>query len=817
VGHVTTFNTYDAHGQPTAITDANGVVTTITYDLRQRITSRTEGTESTTHEYWPTGSLKKVGLPDGTWVQYVYDAAHRLIETHDSAGNKAVYTLDDAGNRIGEERFDPSGALARTESRTYNIEGELWQSISASTSGSHVTEYTYDGAGNEISKVDPLGRLITKSYDELKRLKEVTEAGGGLIKYGYDGLDNLTSITDARNRVTTYTYNGLGDLTKIVSPDSGTGIMTYDENGNLLTRKDARNITMSYSYDATNRVATVDFGDQLLTYTYDVGANAAGRLTSIADSMQSQSWTYDAQGRVTSAIQVVGASSATTSYAYSNTVLTMLTTPSGHSIGYTYTDGRVTGISVNGTVLLSDVIRDPFGALRQWTWGNSSLMVRTYDLDGRLKQIDSGGDLRELDYDEAGRLIGNVRVGSPSLSWTYDYNDEDQLVSAQRSGATYGWTYDANGNRKTQTGVAATTSTIASTSNRMTSSTGALARTYTYDAAGNIKTFSNRVLTYNNRGRLSSVSVGGVANNYIYNAFGYRVKKAGAQTAYFVYDEMGHLLGEYDSSGALIQELVWLDDVPVATLRPNGTGGVEVFYVHADHLNTPRRVTRASNNAAMWTWDPDPFGQALPNENPAGQGIFKLNLRFSGQYYDVESGLHYNHHRDYDPATGRYLQSDPIGLTGGLNTYSYVNSRPHSATDPSGLVPTLAAHEKNSNTSCCVDGIMTICMENPENSTVKCEILQSSMLVHERSHLNEFRAQAPKICTGVVGKRSLAWTTWEEWKVSEVTAFNVQLDYINARRRSSCSSPYCEGEISHYIDWILNTAIPGVMRGTYGH
>ena len=148
-------------------------------------------------------------------------------------------------------------------------------------------------------------------------------------------------------------------------------------------------------------------------------------------------------------------------------------------------------------------------------------------------------------------------------------------------------------------------------------------------------------------------------------------KTVGAVVTYFIYDEQGRLLGEYDATGALIEETVWLEDLPVATLRPTGAGNpppIAVYYVHADHLGSPRAVTRPSDNAMIWQWDNvDPFGANLPNENPGGQGTFKYALRFPGQYYDAETGMHYNYFRDYDPVIGRYIQSDPIGLKGGLN------------------------------------------------------------------------------------------------------------------------------------------------------
>jgi RHS repeat-associated protein len=148
------------------------------------------------------------------------------------------------------------------------------------------------------------------------------------------------------------------------------------------------------------------------------------------------------------------------------------------------------------------------------------------------------------------------------------------------------------------------------------------------------------------------------------------------------------LLGEYDGTGALIEETVWLGDIPVATLRPHTGGGIDIFYVHTDQLNTPRAVTRPSDNMLMWSWYPDPFGTDAANENPASAGTFQYNLRFAGQIFDGQAGLHANYHRDYDPATGRYTESDPIGLDGGLNTYAYANGNPASATDPLGKLCT---------------------------------------------------------------------------------------------------------------------------------
>ena len=112
-------------------------------------------------------------------------------------------------------------------------------------------------------------------------------------------------------------------------------------------------------------------------------------------------------------------------------------------------------------------------------------------------------------------------------------------------------------------------------------------------------------------------------------------------TVLYTYDEAGHLLGEYDGTGALIEDTVWLGDTPIATLRPSG-GTVAIYYIHSDQLNTPRQITRPSDNVPMWTWNADPFGTDAANPNPAGAGTFAYHLRFPDQLFDEQGGLHQN-------------------------------------------------------------------------------------------------------------------------------------------------------------------------------
>jgi YD repeat-containing protein len=544
-GQVTSYNTYNPHEQVTQMTDPNGVVTTLAYDLRQRLTGRCvggtlptcTGGEKSSYEYWPTGLVKKVVMPDTSFVSYSYDAAHRLTAVTDGLGNHINYTLDAMGNRTATV----------------------------------TTTYVYNIDGNQTGVNAPLARNTVKDYDRLNRLKQVTDPASGVTQFGYDATDNLTAVIDPTTKATNYTYTGFGDLKTQTSPVTGLTTNVYDSGGNLGTSTDARNVVTAYSYDALNRVTSAAYtlsgnADQTISYTYDAGTNGKGRLTGASDANHSLTWQYDALGRVTSKSQMVSGINLSVSYGYVNAQLTTMTTPSGQAVIFGYTNNQVSSISVNGTTVLSGVAYEPFGPARTWTWGNATTEIRLHDTDGNVSLI-SALESSSYTLDNAFRITGISNASTPSASWTYGYDNLDRLTSANAA-ANISWTYDANGNRQTQLGAAAPV----------------------YPA-------SNVTLNYNNRGRMISATDNG-SSSYTYNALGQRIYKNGnSGNIVFMYDESGHLLGEYSNSGALIQETVWLGDIPVASIRPGSPAAL--YYVHADHLNTPKMITRPADSAVM--------------------------------------------------------------------------------------------------------------------------------------------------------------------------------------------------------------------------
>ena len=202
-----------------------------------------------------------------------------------------------------------------------------------------------------------------------------------------------------------------------------------------------------------------------------------------------------------------------------------------------------------------------------------------------------------------------------------------------------------------------------------------------------------RAFGYNAANRMSGTSLGGEhLISYRHNGRGERVYRQGSdRTVHTVFDDAGRWIGDYDENGVVIQQAIWLGDLPVGLLAKDG-GIKRLFHIEADALVSPRAVidpTRGARGTVVWRWDlaGEAFGNDKPNEDPDGDSIaFVFDMRYPGQQYDSASGLNYNYFRDYDPSTGRYSQSDPIGLNGGISTYGYVGGNPMTNTDPMGLM-----------------------------------------------------------------------------------------------------------------------------------
>lgn len=753
LGQVTTYVSYDKNGRVTRTQDANGTVTDFVYHVRGWLTDRivrasaagTPGAgDAATHiDYDAVGNVKKVIQPDGAFLAYTYDDAHRLIKIADNQNNTIDYCpggvgsaqcLDAAGNRRVEQVKDPSGTLKRTLSRSYNSLSQLVRlnnAAGAAVEQSQGLSETgvadgYDGNGNRVRVQDGLGIGTKQRYDGLNRLVETLQNYNGTdaatanasTGYVYDTRDNLRQVTDPDGLNTVYDYDGLNNLTGLHSPDTGDSSYGYDLAGNRRTQTDARGVTSTYAYDALNRLTAIGYPTATLNvgYAYDqsnavTGCAASyplGRLTTMTDASGSTIYCYDRRGNVTRKKQVIGSTTLTTDYAYSVADrLASITYPSGAIVAYARDAlGRVTAVTwkanagAAATTVVSNASYYPFGPLNVLTYGNGRTLSKLYDQDYAIDAVLSsgtGGLALNLDVDVMGNIVSAVKPGDLSRGPTpiptqYAYDPLYRLKDVQQaltSGTLESYTYNKTGDRlSAQLDAGPVTAYAYAAGSHRLASVGGVARSY--DANGNTQTGTapGQSLAYDARNRLTTATKGSQVATYVHNGRGERVSKLvssgglGSPPTLYSYDEGGHLLSEYGGTSLPQAEYVYLDGTPIAVIKSGS-----LAYIETDHLGTPRIVADPATNAARWAWSffGDTFGADAPDPSPGGAAAYVLNLRFPGQYYDTETNLNYNYFRSYESATGRYIESDPIGLMGGIATYGYVDSAPLNLVDPLGL------------------------------------------------------------------------------------------------------------------------------------
>jgi RHS repeat-associated protein len=599
-------------------------------------------------------------------------------------------------------------------------------------------QYGYDAMGRPTTTLDPNGLATYTYYDSLGRPIQVQQppnvgsATPTTTSLGYNSADGLTQVTDPRSLNTTYNPNGLGNVTTQTSPDTGVSQYTYDGKGKVTSKTDARGKLTQYTYDALDRLKTISYPTGTgSVFEYDGGSTptpaVAGELTKITDASGQAVYSYDSAGRMTGKTQTTNGKTFTVGYSWGDTgsaldKLTAITYPSGTRVNYSYDAyGDVSGITVNppnangvgtntGSILamLSAITRNAESKLTGWTWASTKTQAISYDANGQIIAYNLGdptssGVRRTVGRDSAGRITGYTHVSNgapvPTLDQGFGYDNLDRLTSATLSSTGMQYSYDATGNRTAKAiGATSYPNTISTTSNKLTQTqdVGGTA-TIVHDAAGNITSDGTNTYTYSDRGRLAAMANAGGTVSYSYNALELRVGKTGPTAlvptgaTYYVYDEEGKLLGEYDANGTALYETIYLG-MPVGVVKQTGTAAgsniaISLYNVSTDQIGAPRIITRQSDEAIVWRWDSaEAFGATAPDQNPSSLGTFSFNQRFPGQVFDAESGLFQNWNREYNPRIGRYMQSDPIGLAGGANTFAYVEGTPLMFTDPRGLM-----------------------------------------------------------------------------------------------------------------------------------
>ncbi|MFC1664428.1 LamG-like jellyroll fold domain-containing protein [Pseudomonadota bacterium] len=698
LGHKTVLE-YDDQGLLTKTNDPNGLVTTFVYNTSGLLETKTEtppasggATRVSTFTYDGAGQLTQTQRPDGVTVTMTYDLRGRLLTVIDNLGQKVELIYDAAGNRVRTNTVDPDGTLVTTAQQAYDQLNRTTEVAQPHTQTVNSTsQFGYDADGNLLNQTDPNGNVGSKVYDPGDRLIQDIDALSGVTAFEYDANNNLDKVTAPNGTVTDYIVDSIGRRIQEISADRGESTSDYDLANNLTQVVDARGIQANLTYDDLNRVTQIQYPDssENVTLAYDTCTFGKGRLCSRTDESGGYNFIYDVYGNLVQQDYLTEGNTHTTNYQYDeghNVIGIIL--PSGREV--TYARDSLKRISAIGAVvngapssIVSNVSYRADGAVTNRNYGNGLIESRAYGLQSRLsQQTISTVDQILYSYDLNGNVLSR---DTQSDGHGYAYDELDRLIDDNFNGLQTAYNYDPNHNRLGETTNNSTIQyNIESNTNRLT---GIDAATLQYDAAGHLlDDGQGRSFDYNDAGRVFQVyDSGNMVATYVYNALGQRKKKITAtETRLYHYDQSGNLLGESTNTGNVIRDYVWQDGTPVAQI--DALNSDSLTYLHTDHLATPRLGTN-SVGQIIWRWEAKAFGNTMPEEDVDGDTLPTIvNLRFPGQYYDDESGLYFNWYRYYDPNTGRYITSDPIGITGGLNTYGYVEQNPTRFFDPNGLI-----------------------------------------------------------------------------------------------------------------------------------
>ncbi|UWI59859.1 RHS repeat protein [Pseudomonas sp. BW7P1] len=649
----------NAQGDITEAVDPDGHVTHYHYDPQGRLLSIRYPDSGRQVFVWnDLGQLLEESLPDGGVRKFSYDALGRRIATQDEHGAVTGHAWDAVGRLI--QTTLPTGA---TRAWSYSAYGQI---TAERDELGRITRYEYDDDLHLVSRrINPDGTRLQYRYDHAQLLlTEIENESGekyrldytptGLIRqetgfdgrrtaYAYDRNGHLQEKTefgdDGSTLVTAYERDRAGRLLRKTLPDGSTVDYRYDRLGRLTGVDDGQNHPLAFEYDRQNRLITEHQGWGTLRYTYD----ACGQLTRMRLPDNSKLDYHYAKGGALTAIDLNGA---------------LLTR-------HVYQNGREQQRQQG--LLLSEYAYDEQGRLLSHAVGHqrSALYRRdfAYSANGNLEQIaDTRHGQRSYQYDVLDRLI-RVRHSRNDLPEAFAHDPAGNLLLQDRPGPSH-----IKGNRLLMQGD----------------------RHYDYDAFGNLirerRGRAQQLVTayrYDSQHRLIGLTrPDGSTVTYHYDAFGRRIRKTvdGQTTEFFWQGD--HLVAESskDQHRSFIYEPGTFR--PLAMLDGQGPKRACPFYYQLDHLGTPQELTDYSGEI-VWSARYNAYGKTTSVEL-AGDDYLDQPLRFQGQYFDAESGLHYNRHRYYDPDVGRYLTPDPVKLAGGLNQYRYVPN-PTGWVDPLGL------------------------------------------------------------------------------------------------------------------------------------
>jgi RHS repeat-associated protein len=644
-----TLYSYDANDRLQTVQAPNGASTQYQYDDLGNLLQESSPDRGTVlYRYDTAGNLKQQTDARGIVSKYSYDALNRLTYIdYASSTENVTYTYDSAaGCTFGLGRLcsvvDESGGTAYA----YDAFGNRLVQTHVELGVTYNTFYTYD-AGNRVTSITyPDGRVVNTPRDALGRITDVTGTVNGSPvtiassrSFRPDGLLLGQTFGNGLNEVRQYDTQGRMNYQSLASAD--TRVYSYDPNGNLKGLQSLPLVGV-YGYDALDRLnldQRTTTATTSSTFTFDANGNRKtenlGSYAYLANSNRLQS---TPQGSISLDPAGNTLSDGLRSYTYNNAG--QVSTVAG--AGYSYNAQRLRSRKLIGSV----------GTVYHYD-ASGNLLTET-DLAGKLQRAYVWADGEPLAQIEPVTILPpDILVDNPQATFTGTWATSTSITGFY--GANYRTHAKGTGkNKAVWTLNVPTTGTYQVYARWVAASTNA----------------SNAPFTVKYSGGSKAISVNQRASGGQWMLLGSFAFTAGTAGSVTLTD---------NANGTVIADAVKL------AATTGGTTSEVVRYLHTDHLHTPRLATNQQAQV-IWRWEGEAFGGTYPNEDVDGDGkLTTINLRFAGQYYDAETGLHYNWNRYYDPKTGRYVTSDPIGLGGGLNTYAYVAENPLVRIDPLGL------------------------------------------------------------------------------------------------------------------------------------
>lgn len=707
---------YDANGNLTKRTDANGNTTQFTYDnLGNRLTATNALNQTTTYTYESNfnliksltdpsgnttiftydanGNLTQIDRPMGISESYAYHANGNLLSTTDGNNNQTTYTynangyLTNVNYPIGSESYtyDAIGNLTTitdANNNTLNFTyDDLNRPLTVIDHLGNTRILVYDANGNLLSDTDENSNQQQYGYDILNRLNQVTSPVA-TYQYSYDPTGNLTQVLDGNLHTTNYEYNSQNQPTAEIDGEGNTTIYQYDNNGNLILRKDANGNVTEYTYDNLNRLIEKIYNGNTEQFSYDV----KGNMESASNNDITINYVYDDLNRLIEKTYVEWGQTLQYTYDGVGNRLSM-TDPENGVTNYNYDElNRLSSIT-NPTGSVTSFQYDESGRLLQQNHGNGTKTTYTYDSSDRLlsiKHLTSTNNIFKsfnYTYDTKGNRLSMTDQDGNLNAYTYD--NADRLVSVNYGDGQFeSFTYDLAGNRLILVQNGTSTNYSYDDADRIQSAGNA---NYIFDDNGNMitKVDSEGTTHYNYDGldRLIKVTrSNGTVVEFQYDPFGNRLlKKIGSDTTKFVLDGKNVLM-ELDAANAkqarytsLLGYDTWL------SLERSGNE----FVYHTDALGSIYGISDSQENEVN-SYDYFAFGMI---KNQAG--TLENTLTYTGREWEEEARVYYYRARHYLPSVGRFLKKDKfkgaVQNNKTLNRYYYVENNPINFIDPSGF------------------------------------------------------------------------------------------------------------------------------------